>query len=179
MRPACLHKHQAASPVGATGSSSAVFDKRMKSWSGLGRRGSEQCSGPGEQRPVLGVAHAVRADFDTSIGQDVLKKTPPKLFRGQSTSCALSRGRFLLLKRDVAIFQCENAVVADGHAKDVRRKIAQGVLTTADGLTVDDPVDLPYGRIDEREEVSRVPLVSELGSAEPRQRCHVEEAVWA
>lgn len=165
--------------MGATGSSSELFDKRMKSWSGLGRSGSEQCAGPGEHMTVLGVEQAVIADFDKSIWQDVLKKTTQKLFSGQSTSFALSRGRFLLLKRDVAICQCENAVVADGNAKDGRRKIAKGVLTTADGLTVDDPVDLPYGLIDEREEGSLFQLVSELGSEEHRQRFDVEEEVLA
>jgi len=145
----------------------------------VGRSGSKQGSGPGEQRAVLGVEQAVRADFDQSIWQDVLKKTTQKLFSGQSTSCALSRGRFLILKRDAAIFQHENAVVAEGNAKDGRRKRAEGVLATADGLTVYDPVDLPYGLIDEREEVGLVQLVSELGSEEHRQRLDVDEEVWA
>jgi len=109
----------------------------------------------------------------------VLKKTTQKLFSGQGTGFALGRGRVLVLKRDVAIFQRENAVVADGNAKDIRRKIAEGVLATADGLTVYDPVNLPYGLIDKREEVGLFQLVSELGSEEHRQRFDVAEEVLA
>jgi hypothetical protein len=73
----------------------------------------------------------------------------------------------------------EDAVVADGHATDGRRQISAGVLATAHGLAVNDPVLSPDMRIHERKEVGLVPLRSELRSAEHRQGLNVDQDVLA
>ena len=106
---------------------------------------------------------AVISDFDESVRQDVLKKTTNKLFGSEGTEWGLISGRFLVLKSDLAILQLEDALSADGNSKDIRGKISEGVLATADWLTVHDPVLFPSLLIDLSEQVGFVQLVSELG----------------
>ena len=125
--------------------------------------GSEQLSGPVEQMTVGRAEQAVISDFDESVRQDVLKKTTNKLFGSEGTELGLIGGRFLVLKSDVAILQLEDALIADGNSKDIRGKISEGLLATADWLTVHDPVLFPYVLIDLSEQVGFFQLVSELG----------------
>ena len=63
---------------------------------------------------------AVIAHLDESVRQHVLEEPTNELFSGHRTDCDLIRGRFLVLKGDLVIFQLEEAMVADGPAKDVR-----------------------------------------------------------
>ncbi|SRR6266571_4811436 len=116
--------------------------------------------------PVSGAEQAVRAYCDASVWEHVLEKPTHKLLGRQRTGFALVRGRLLVLERDVAIFQREDAVVAEGNAEEVPSTISEGVLAAADRHTVHDPVFVPYGLIDERASSSLVPLVDELGAEE-------------
>lgn len=130
---------------------------------GCASTGSEQLSGAVEQRTVGRAEQAVIADFDESVRQDVLKKTPNKLFGSEGREVGLISGRFLVLKSDLAILQLEDALIADGNSKDSRGKLSEGVLAPADWLTVHDPVLFPDLLIDLREQVGFFQLVSERG----------------
>ena len=96
-----------------------------------------------EQVAVCRTAQAAIAHLDASVGQHVLKKTTATLFRTPLTDFALRGGRLRGLKSDVARCELEEVGMADGHAKEVRRKIAQGVRATAYGRRVHDPVFVP------------------------------------
>jgi hypothetical protein len=58
----------------------------------------------------------------------------------------LSRFAVAVLERDPACFHFQQAPVADGDAKDIRRRILQRPSTVADRLTVYDPILPPYFR---------------------------------
>jgi hypothetical protein len=45
----------------------------------------------------------------------------------------------LITKGDLAVFEFEDAVVAEGDSEDIGGKIFEGSLAAADGLTVNDP----------------------------------------
>lgn len=130
---------------------------------GCDSTGSEQWSGPVEQMTVGRAEQAVRSDVDESVRQAVLKQTTNKLFGCEGTELDLISGRFLVRKRDFAILQREDALLADGHSKDLRGKISAGVLATADWLTVNAPVLFPDVLIDLSAQVGCLQLVSELG----------------
>jgi hypothetical protein len=130
----------------------------------LDRAGTEYFSGPVEHMSVPRAQDAVIAHFDESVRQHVLKKPTHTLFGRAGRACDLISGRFLVLKRDVAILQREEALMADGHSNDIRGKISEGVFATADWLTVHHPVLFPYVLIDVREQVGFFQLVSERGA---------------
>jgi hypothetical protein len=123
---------------------------------GLGGSGSEQGVGSVEQRTVGRAEQAVIAYFDESVREHVLQKTTDKLVGRPRAGFPLRSGCLLVLERDMALCKREDAVVADGHAKDVRSKVSEGVLATADRHTVHDPVLLPYVLIDARAQSSLV-----------------------
>ena len=50
----------------------------------------------------------------------------------EGTVHELISGRLFISESDVAVFQCTEAVVAEGHAKDVRGEILEGLLAGAD-----------------------------------------------
>ena len=68
-----------------------------------------------------------------------------------------------ILEVDAAIFDAEDAFVGNGDFEDVGSKIPQGGLPVAHGLTVDDPVEIPYLGIDGLEELSVLHGVAEFG----------------
>lgn len=151
--------------MGATGSIKRLFDTGMLTCRmGFDSTGIEQWSGPVEQMTVGRAAHAVIVDFDESVRQDGLKTPTNKIFGREGTEFALLSGRFFVRKRDVAILQLEAVLMADGHAKDRRGKRSEGLLATADGLTVNHPVFFPYVLIDLSEQVGLLPLVSARGA---------------
>jgi hypothetical protein len=114
------------------------------------RTGPEQPSGLGEQMAVARAQQAVIADFDKAVGQDVLQETPNEFFGTHHTVSRLGSGRGLLLKRDGALLELQETVIADGHPKDIWCELPEGCLATADRLTVHNPVRLPDWRIHQR-----------------------------
>ena len=110
---------------------------------------------------------SVIAHFDESVGQDMLKKTPDKLFSTHRRAFDLSSSRVFVLESDLARLQPEEAVIADGNSQDVGSKISEGLRATADGHTVHDPVFVPYLLVHEGEESGLLQLLSDLGSEEP------------
>jgi len=107
----------------------------------------------------------------------VLKETTNKLFGRHGTADELSRGHILVLKGDVAVREREDAVVADGHTKDIRGEIFEGVLATADWLAIHNPALLPYVFLYQRTQWGLVQLVSELGPEEHGEGRDVDEEV--
>jgi len=126
---------------------------------------------------VAGTQQAVRADFDASVRQDLVQETTHELFGPHRTVARLRRGRVLVLQCDVAFFELQDTVSADGDPKDVRSAIPEGLLATADRLTVHDPVLLPDVGIQQRKQGGLVPWNWGLGSEQPRERLHVDQAV--
>src|SRR5262245_26617461 len=141
---------------------------------GFNGAGTEYGADLGEHMTIPRAQEAVIAHLDESVRQHVLKKPPNALFGSDRRGCRVIRGRVLILKRDLAIFQRDDAIVADGHANDVRGQIAKGVLATADGLAVHDPVLAPGALIDEREQLSLMQLRSELSTEEHGQGFDVD-----
>jgi len=122
---------------------------------------------------------AVIADVDAAVRQDVLQKATPTLFGSEGTDLGLISGRCLGRKRDVAILQREDALRADGHAKESRGTIAEGLRATADGPTVHDPVLCPDVRRDLSAQVGFCQLVSDLGLEAYGEGLDVDEDVCA
>lgn len=49
----------------------------------------------------------------------------------------------LVFEGDFAVFEVDDAFVADGNSKDVARQVFQGFVALSDRLDVDDPVGAP------------------------------------
>ena len=157
------------SACGATGSGNGFCDRQTLTdlWSfprgiACDRTGPEQLSGLCEQLPVAGAQQAVIADFDEAMRQHVLEKPPNELLGRHRTHFDLRRGRFLVLKGDLAVGQLEHAVIADGHPENRRGQISKSLMATADRLTVHDPILVPYVLIDAWEQIGLLQSVSEL-----------------
>jgi hypothetical protein len=119
---------------------------------------------------VGGGQQAVVTDFDEAFGQDVLKEAADKLFGGDGRESGPICGRVLVGECDLAIFEREDAAIADGNAKDVRSEVFEGGLARAYGLRVNDPIFAPNLRVKEMEEIGLFEQVSELGAEQDRER---------
>jgi hypothetical protein len=64
----------------------------------------------------------------------------------------------------LAIFEGEDAAIADGHAKDVRSEVFEGGLAGAYGLRVNDLSLAPEPLVKELEELGLFEQVSEFGA---------------
>jgi len=124
--------------------------------------------------PVPWAQEAVIAHLDESVRQDVLQKPADELFGTHRTARELLGCRILILKRDGAILKLEDALIADGHAKDVRSEVSEGFLATADGLAVHDPVLAPGALIHAGEQGGLFQVIAELGPEDHGEGLHVE-----
>lgn len=73
----------------------------------------------------------------------MVKKPPDKLLGSDRTEPDFSGLRVLVVNGHVIVFQFQDAVIADDHAKDRRGKILSCFDPAAHRLTVHDPVLLP------------------------------------
>jgi hypothetical protein len=137
--------------------------------------GTAECSRPVEHMTVGGAEPAVIAHLDEAGRQPVLQKTANQLFGRQRTGFELVGGRGLVLNGDVALLPREEAVGADGHPNDVRRQRSHGFFPTAHRFPVNAPVRVPDLGLHARDQVGLVPVVSDLGPAQPRQRLDVDQ----
>lgn len=115
--------------------------------------------------PVGGSEQAIVTDFDETFGQDVLKEAADKLFGRYGRESGLIGGRILVGESDLAIFEGEDAAIADGDAKDVRSEVFEGGLAGANGLRVNDPGFAPDLWVKEMEEIGLFEQIPELGAA--------------
>ena len=75
----------------------------------------------------------------------------------------------LITKSDLAVFEFEDAVVAEGDAEDIGGEIFESSLAAADRLTIDDPILLPDLRWHLWVEGSFLEGVAELGAEDLAQ----------
>ncbi len=79
--------------------------------------------------PISGAEQAVVTDLDEAGWEDVLEEAADELCGGECAVLELLSGRLFEGESDLTIFQLEQAVVADGDAKDIRGEILEGLLT--------------------------------------------------
>ena len=108
---------------------------------------------------VRGSEQAVVTDFDEAFGQDVLKEATDNLFGGNGRESGPICGRVLVGECDQAIFEREDAAIADGDAKDVRSEVFEGGGACAYRLRVNDPIFAPNLRVKEPEEIGILMVV--------------------
>src|SRR5215510_1188678 len=80
----------------------------------MGSGGCERLPDLVKQMSVGGGQQAVVTDFDEAFGQDVLKEAADKLFGGDGRESGPIYGRVLVGECDLAIFEREDAAIADG-----------------------------------------------------------------
>jgi len=72
---------------------------------------------------ITGAEQTIVTHLDEAWREDVLQEAADELFSGDRTTLNLIGGRFFISESEVAVLQFEEAIVADGDAKDVRRKM--------------------------------------------------------
>ena len=78
--------------------------------------------------PLSRREQAIVTDLDEPIGEDVLEEAADELLGGESATLKLVSGGFFVSESDLALMQLAQAVVTEGHAKDVRGEILEGLL---------------------------------------------------
>ena len=123
---------------------------------------------------VRGSEQAVVTDFDEMVRQDVLKKTADELFGADGREFDLIGRRILVRESDLSVLEFDDALVADGDAKDVRSEVFEGGGACAYRLRVNDPIFAPDLLIKEMEEtvVSR-PGQFNIGLLAQQVQCSV------
>src|SRR6266540_365009 len=113
---------------------------------------------------MSGAQQAIVTDFDEAVGEHVLEEATNELLGRHLTGLELISGRLFVSESDLAMMEVAEAVVTEGHAKDVRGEILEGLLACADGFGMHDPIFAPEARIDGREEPGLFQLVTKLGA---------------
>ena len=75
-----------------------------------------------------GAEQTVITDLDEPIGEHVLEEATNELCSADGATLELVSGRFFVSESDRAMVQTKDAVVTEGHAKDVRGEILEGLL---------------------------------------------------
>ena len=102
--------------------------------------------------------------------QDVLEEAPDELQHVQRQGAQLLASGLAIAEPDGAVRDLDDAAVRNGHAEDVGRKVREGRFAFPDGLTVDVPVDGPYGFGDGPEEPEVVHRIPELRPVDLTER---------
>ena len=74
----------------------------------------------------------------------MLQKAANELFGGKSRGLELAGIGCAITKGDPAIVHIENAVIADGNAKDVGSQVLESEGSVADRFTMHDPIFMPH-----------------------------------
>ncbi len=98
---------------------------------------------PVEERPVAGTQEAIIADFDEPFRQDMLQETLDEPFSRQGTGPTLTRLALRILECDLVIFHCQNAVITERNAKNIRSEIFQGGGALTNGAAIHHPIVPP------------------------------------
>ncbi len=93
-----------------------------------------------------------------------MQEATNELFGSDGATLELVRGRLFVSESDLTILQLAQAVIAEGHAKDVRGEIFESLLTRAYRLGMHDPVLLPHSGVDLRKEFRLLEAIAELGA---------------
>jgi hypothetical protein len=117
------------------------------------------------QEPII-------AHFNKAFGQDVLQETADELLGCKRTGPEFAGVGGAVTKGYFPLGQFQDAVVADGHPKDVGRQIPQGGETTTHWLAMDDPSLPPDRGWNEVEKRSLAQGIAELGADNSGERFH-------
>jgi hypothetical protein len=85
----------------------------------------------GEPLPTTRAKKAIVAHFDEAFGQDVLQEAADELLSGKGAGLKFAGVGGAVAEGHLPVGQLQDAVVADGHAKDVGGQILQGGPTGA------------------------------------------------
>ncbi len=77
---------------------------------------------------MSGTKQAVITDLDEAGREDMLEEATNELFGGDGAVFELVSGGVFIRESDLAIMQAAEAVVTDGHAKDVRGEVFEGFV---------------------------------------------------
>ena len=98
----------------------------------------------GQPMPTTRAQKTVIAHFNKPFGQNMLQKPPDEFHGGKGAGLEFPGVGRSVAKGHFSLSQFQDAVVADGHPKDVRRQVLQGREAIADRLAMHDPGLLPY-----------------------------------
>ena len=113
---------------------------------------------------MSGAEQAVVTDFDEAWWEDVLEEATDELLSGESAVAELVSGGLLVSESDLAMMEVAEAVVTEGHAKDVRGEILESLGARADRFAMDHPVFAPDARLDLSEQLGLFQFVAKLGA---------------
>ena len=91
-----------------------------------------------------GAEEAIITDLDEAFGQNMLQEAMNEIFSTQRARSFHSGLRVPITKRDLVVFQLQDAVIANGHSEDVGCKILQGSQARSHFFTMHDPLLLPH-----------------------------------
>src|SRR6267378_8658931 len=109
----------------------------------------------------------------------MLEEAAKELLGGDGAVLELVSGRLFVRESDLAIVQLAEAVVADGHAKDVRGEIFEGRFAAADRFGMDHPVFLPNRGLQLNKEFSLYQLITKLGAEDFGESFDRDQEVFA
>ena len=109
----------------------------------------------------------------------MLQETADEFFSGQRAESGLASFGVLIAKDHLAIFQFQDAVVADGNPENVSGEVLHGGSSIADRLRVHNPVLLPDGFGNVIEEIGLSQSLSELCAKDLGEGLHREEEVFS
>ena len=127
-------------------------------------------AGPLEIGPAARTQESVGAYLGEAARQDVLEEPSDEGVHRQRFASGLTRARVGEAEGDAAEREALEAVVGEGHAVDVAREVARGVLAASDLLHMHGPGSLPDRGIDVAIEAGAMERVAQL-HAEDRRKC--------
>lgn len=77
---------------------------------------------------MSGAEQAVVTNLDEAWWEDMLEEATDELFGGDGAMLELISGRFFVGESDLAIMEVAEAVVAEGHTKDVGGEVLKSLL---------------------------------------------------
>jgi len=104
-----------------------------------GGRAAQLLAEGGQPLPKTRTEEAVVTHFDEALGQDLLQKAADELLGGQGAGPEFAGVGSAVTERHLPAGQLSDAVVADGHPKDVRRQILQSTDAVAYRLAMNYP----------------------------------------
>jgi hypothetical protein len=144
-------------------------------WFNLRRR--EALANQRQERAAAGTEQTIVAHFDKTLGQDMLQEAVDELVRLQGTQVGLTSVGIAVAEGDLVVLQADQAAIANGDAKDIRREVLEGLEAIPDRLAVYDPVLFPDRRRDEVKAVGLAQGVAELGAEEGREGFDREQEI--
>ena len=103
------------------------------------------------------------SNLHKTVRQDMLKKSSDKFHGVKRHGFPCFLLTIFILKFNDLVFNAFDAVIGDGDAEDIPRKVSQRILPCSHSLAVDNPLLVPNVGIDFMEELSPLHGFSEFG----------------